>query len=124
VILFDGVCDLCHTGVEWIRRADRDGRFEFLPYQSAEVTRRFPALDPRAIARAIHVVRPDGAVLVGADAAPWVFAQLPRWRGLARVLALPGVRALARPTYAWIAARRRLFVRDARCALTRAGEEA
>jgi hypothetical protein len=43
VILFDGVCALCNTGVEWIRARDRDGRFEFVPYQSVED--RYPELD-------------------------------------------------------------------------------
>jgi predicted DCC family thiol-disulfide oxidoreductase YuxK len=115
VILFDGLCDLCHTGVAWLRARDRMGRFEFLPYQSEEARRRFPALDPATVARAIHVVTPDGRLLVGADSAPWLFSQLPRWRWLAWILALPGVRHLARPTYAWIAARRRLWNRDGTC---------
>ena len=109
VILFDGVCDLCNTGVAWIRERDRDGRFEFLPYQSEEARRRFPALDPGRLAREMHVVAPDGGVRAGVDAAPGVFAGLPGWSWLARVLAWPGVRALARPVYRWIANRRRLF---------------
>lgn len=109
VILFDGVCVLCNTGADWIRARDRDGRFEFLPYQSEEARRRFPALDPRRLAEAMHVVAPDGEVRVGVDAAPWIFGALPGWSWLARGLALPGVRALARPVYRGLARRRRLF---------------
>ncbi|MEP7028034.1 MAG: DUF393 domain-containing protein [Candidatus Eisenbacteria bacterium] len=109
VILFDGVCDLCNTGVAWIRRRDRDGRLEFVAYQSDEARRRFPALDPERLAREMHVVAPDGEVRAGVAAAPWVFAVLPGWRWLARALSWPILRGLARPVYAWIAARRRLF---------------
>lgn len=106
VILFDGVCDLCNTGVAWIRARDRDGRFELLPYQSEETARRFPALDPARLAEAIHAVAPGGEVRSGADALPWILAGLPGWSWLARVLAWPGVRRLARPVYRWVARRR------------------
>lgn len=110
VILFDGVCDLCNTGAAWIRARDRAGRFEFLPYQSDEARRRYPLLDPDRLAREMHVVAPGGEVRAGVDAAPWVFAALPGWRWLARLLAWPVARSVARPVYAW-AARRRRFLR-------------
>jgi predicted DCC family thiol-disulfide oxidoreductase YuxK len=117
VILFDGVCDLCNTGAAWIRARDRDGRFEFLPYQSEEARRRYPALDPILLAETMHVVAPDGEVRAGVDAAPWVFGGLPGWSWLARVLGWPGVRALARPVYREIARRRRLFNAPGSCPL-------
>ncbi|MGH7724771.1 MAG: thiol-disulfide oxidoreductase DCC family protein [Candidatus Eiseniibacteriota bacterium] len=112
-MLYDGVCDLCHRGVAWVRARDRAQRFEFLPYQSPGVSARFPGLDPRALARELHVVSPAGEVRSGVDAAPWIFAQLPRWSVLARVLAWPVARGIARPIYGWIAARRRLLHRGA-----------
>ena len=107
VILFDGVCDLCNSGVAWIRARDRGGAFEYVPLQSPEVPRRWPALDPAALARSMHVVAPDGRVRAGVDAAPWIFSRLPGWEWLGAVLALPIVRAVARPVYSFIAARRR-----------------
>lgn len=108
VVLFDGVCDLCDTGMAWLRRRDVGGRFEFLPYQAPEVAARFPALDPAHLAEALHVITPDGRVHVGADAAAPLFARLPGWGLAACVLALPGVRVIAHPLYAWIAARRHI----------------
>ena len=110
VILFDGVCDLCDTGMAWLRRRDRAGRLEFLPYQTPEVAARYAGLDPARLAEAVHVITPDGRVHVGADAAAPIFAALPGWGALARILALPGVRLAARPVYAWIAARRHIFL--------------
>ena len=107
VILFDGVCDLCNSGVAWIRARDRGGAFEFLPLQSPEVPRRWPALDPAALAGSMHVVAPDGRVRAGIDAAPWIFARLPGWRWLAALLAVPLVRGVAKPVYSFVAARRR-----------------
>ena len=108
VILFDGVCELCNTGADWIRVRDRAGRFEFLPYQSEEARRRFPALEPARLAEAMHVVAPDGEVRAGVDAASWVFAALPGWAWLARMLARPSVRRVLRPIYARVARSRRL----------------
>jgi predicted DCC family thiol-disulfide oxidoreductase YuxK len=92
----------------WLRRRDRAGRLEFLPYQEAEVAIRYPALDPGRLAEALHVITPDGRVHVGVDAVAAIFARLPGWSLLAHVLALPGMRALARPVYTWIAERRRI----------------
>ncbi len=108
VVLFDGVCDLCDTGMAWLRRRDTLGRLEFVPYQAPEVAVRFPDLDPARLAQALHVITPDGRVHVGVDAAGPLFARLPGWGGIARLLALPGVRAVARPLYGWIAARRHI----------------
>jgi predicted DCC family thiol-disulfide oxidoreductase YuxK len=108
VILFDGVCDVCHRGVAWVRARDTGGAFAFVPFQDPAVARRRPDLDPAALARAVHVVVPDGRVVTGADALPVVLARLPG-RGpriAARLLALPGALAVARPLYRVAAALR------------------
>ena len=116
VVLYDGECGLCDAGMRWLRARDRWGRFEFLPYQAPERRHRFPALEDRALAEAMHVVAPDGVVRAGADAAPWIFANLPGWSLLARVLSLPGIRSLARPVYRFVAQRRKLFHSNSACA--------
>jgi predicted DCC family thiol-disulfide oxidoreductase YuxK len=122
VILFDGVCDVCHRGVAWVRARDRDGAFAFVPFQDPGVARRRPDLDPAALARAVHVIGPDGRVWTGADALPVVLARLPGrgLRLLARLLALPGARAVARPLYRLAAA---LRPRRTSSCLTKHGRE-
>jgi len=42
VVLFDGVCPLCHVAVRWIVRHDPGGRFRYAPLDS-EVGRAFLA---------------------------------------------------------------------------------
>ena len=121
VILFDGVCDVCNSGVSWIQMRDRAGAFAFIPFQSPEVARRWPGLDPAALARAMHVVAPDGSVRAGADALPVILARLPG-RGprlAARLLALPGALVIARPLYGLLA---RLRPRRATACLTNHGQ--
>jgi predicted DCC family thiol-disulfide oxidoreductase YuxK len=34
VVLFDGVCNLCHGAVRFVTRHDRAGHFDFMPLQS------------------------------------------------------------------------------------------
>jgi len=106
-ILFDGECALCDAGAQWVRRRDRLRRFEFLPYQSPDAARRFPGLDPRALAAEMHVVTSDGRVLRGVDAAARVFRGLPGWAWLGRLLGSRALGWAARPAYAWVAQRRR-----------------
>ncbi len=107
VILFDGVCDLCNSGVAWIRARDRAAAFDFLPLADPEVARRWPALARADLERALHLVEPDGTVRVGAGALPSILARLPGWGTWARILALPPVLAVARPVYALVARNRR-----------------
>jgi predicted DCC family thiol-disulfide oxidoreductase YuxK len=107
IIIFDGECGLCRHSVEWIRARDTGDVFEYLPYQSEELETRFPGISRSACARALHLVREDGSVLVGADALPAILARLPRWRRLAPVLAWPPLRPLSRWLYRHIARVRR-----------------
>lgn len=122
VILFDEVCDVCNSGVAWVRARDTAGAFAFLPFQSSEVARRWPGLDPRALERALHVVAPDGSIRAGADALPVILSRLPgagaRWA--TRILGWPGVLVVARPVYAMVA---RLRPRRSISCLTNHGHE-
>lgn len=107
VILFDGVCDLCNTGAAWVRARDRDGRFEFVPYQAPAVAARFPGLDPAQLAAEMHVVTAEGQVLRGVDAGARVLRALPGWGWAGRALGSPWLGWAARPVYRWVARRRR-----------------
>ncbi len=66
-----------------------------------------------ALAAAMHLLLPppDGRVLAGADAAPEILRLLPRWRWLAGLFRVPGVRPVAWRVYRWIARQRRCLVR-------------
>ena len=35
LMLFDGLCGLCNTAVQWVTRRDHADRFRFVPQQSA-----------------------------------------------------------------------------------------
>ena len=92
IIVFDGVCNLCSTGVQFIVRRDRDAYFRFASIQSdiGQAIYRANGLDPEN-PQSILVVSESGA-LIRSDAAIeiarhlngfWrvlvVFKFLPRW---------------------------------------------
>ena len=80
VLLFDGVCNLCHGVVRFVLDHDRDARFRFAPLQSdvgRALLERFH-LDPSAIDSVVVIdaagahARSDAALhTVRALGAPW-----------------------------------------------------
>lgn len=109
-LIYDGECGMCQEAVALVRRGDREHRIALVPFQDEAGVAAFGIPLP-ALAAAMHLVLPDGRVLAGADAAPEILRLLPAWRWLAWPFRLPGVLAVARRVYAWIARRRRCLVR-------------
>ena len=110
-LIYDGDCGICRTFVARLRTWDREQRIALVPFQAEAAVARFGIGLP-ALAAAMHLVLPDGAVSAGADAVPELLRLLPgakRWLRL--VFAVPGVRPLARRVYRWVAERRRCLVR-------------
>jgi predicted DCC family thiol-disulfide oxidoreductase YuxK len=119
VLLFDGVCNLCHGAVRFVLDHDREARFRFAPLQS-DVARALLArfeLDPNAL---------DSMVLIdaaGAHARSDAALRTARWLGAPwswlRVLAVIP-RPLRDAVYDFIARHRyRWFGRKDACPLPR-----
>jgi len=109
-LVYDGECGLCRQCVDLVRRWDREHRLATVPFQDQARVAGFEIPLP-ALAAAMHLVLPDGAVFAGADAAPQILRLLPGKRWLAPVFRIPGALPVARWLYARIAARRRCLVR-------------
>jgi predicted DCC family thiol-disulfide oxidoreductase YuxK len=108
VLIFDAACPLCRGAVTWISRRVVRGAIEFLPCQAAERRARFPSIAEAACLEAMHLVLPDERTLAGADALPEILGRLrlKRWRTLAGLVRLPGVRLAAPLIYRRIAGHR------------------
>ncbi len=107
VLIYDAECSMCRASAMWImRRALSQGTLEILPCRSAPRRARFSAISEEACLTAMHLVVPDGRVLVGGDAVPEILRRVRGWGWVAALFSLPGAKPVARRVYAWIARHR------------------
>lgn len=106
VLIYDGECPVCIRAVDWIRARSDPGAFEFLSCHADELAKRFPRIEKSACLRAMHLVLPDGSVLIGERAVPEILRRLRRYRRCASLFRLPGAELLSRAFYRWIANKR------------------
>jgi predicted DCC family thiol-disulfide oxidoreductase YuxK len=118
-ILFDGVCNLCNSFVQFVIRHDKRGYFHFAALQSAAAAtllsqygQPMPTPEPDSV-----LLVENGRVYMHSEAALRIAAQLGgRWRVLALVRVLP--RSLRDAVYRWVARNRyRWFGRQESCML-------
>ncbi|MDP9291497.1 MAG: lipase maturation factor family protein [Verrucomicrobiota bacterium] len=106
LLIFDGDCNFCIRWIERWREATRD-RVDYEPFQ--QVGENYPEIPRSRFEKAVQLIEPDGFVLSGADAVFQTLSYSPR-RHIARVAqAIPGVVAIARALYGFIAKHRSLF---------------
>ncbi len=107
-LIYDAECAFCQRWVARLKRLDRRSETRLLPLQDEQAV----GLSGRTrdqLEAAIHLIRPDGSVFDGADAAHELLSLI-WWGWLPRtVLRVPGAMPLARRLYRWVAARRRGF---------------
>ncbi len=109
VLIYDGECPVCVKTAKWIdARSDPDA-FEFLSCHSVELAMQFPRIEKSACLQAMHLVLPDGEVLIGERAAPEIILRLRAYRWAAALFRLPGAGILSRAFYRWFAKHRHHF---------------
>ena len=104
-LIYDGTCGFCRRWVERLRRWDRRGALEMVPFQAPDLEARFPGVSRRECADRIHLVDEQGAVHRGASAAREALRRLPVGWLWALPFHLPGVLAVADRAYVWVAHR-------------------
>jgi predicted DCC family thiol-disulfide oxidoreductase YuxK len=99
VLLYDGNCGFCRIWVDYGRAVTGD-RVEYAPSQEAGA--RYPQIPEEAFDKAVQLVRPDGSVVSGAQAAFEVLGpdsmgmhRLYEWSGLFRTITEAGYRFIA-----------------------------
>ncbi|HKA35428.1 MAG TPA: MBL fold metallo-hydrolase, partial [Thermoanaerobaculia bacterium] len=105
-VLYDGQCEICQASVAWLHTLDRRGRVDCRPIVPAELPRLEPKLRLEECLRELHVLDPEGRILVGWDAVA-ALARLfpPTW--IAGALGrIPPFRWLGRAAYRFVAANR------------------
>lgn len=67
-VLYDGQCEICQACVSWLRTLDHQNETACLPITAAVLSRVDSRLRLDACLRELHVVTPEGEILVGWDA--------------------------------------------------------
>jgi predicted DCC family thiol-disulfide oxidoreductase YuxK len=106
-VLYNGSCPICSREIA-VYRTEAEAAAPHVAFRDVTAPDAAPALTaagltPDDAARRFHVVQ-DGRVLSGLDAFVALWSALPRWRWLARLAVLPGVRTLAAALYDRVAA--------------------
>jgi predicted DCC family thiol-disulfide oxidoreductase YuxK len=105
-IIFDKNCPICSSVVKWIGENESMNSFEMVPCQSESMTSRFSVIAQDECMNAMHLVLPDGRVMVGDQALPEIMMRLRRYHFVATLLKLPGASILSRIAYRWFAGHR------------------
>lgn len=107
-VIFDGRCRVCSRTIRMLKDLDRHDRLHMIPCQSAEGVDRY-GVTPAQCEKQVFVVRGDGQVVEGGQAAMLILATALEQPWLARVGGLPIVRQVVNAGYALISrVRRRL----------------
>lgn len=112
VVVYDEDCPFCRKQMAWVRSRDKQEQFEFVASQAPGLADRFPLLEGQDLDTGLRLLQPDGSVLSSADAVHGIARGLPRWRWIAWLYRVPGLHAVARKLYAWIAAHRHALARS------------
>jgi len=105
-LIYDGKCPVCSGTVKWIREHEISGSFEMVACQSEKRGALHPDVNRSDCMTAMHLVLPDGTVLVGEQALPRIVSRLRGYRFAAPLFRLPGAAVLSRIAYRWFADRR------------------
>jgi predicted DCC family thiol-disulfide oxidoreductase YuxK len=106
VVLYDGLCKFCRAGANQLIALARPGAVELVNFQEPGALERFPGISFDACMRQMYLVRPDGRVYGGFEAAVQAVATRPVLGLLAYAYYLPGLRLACDLLYAHIAANR------------------
>jgi predicted DCC family thiol-disulfide oxidoreductase YuxK len=101
-VFFDGQCPMCRASREWAERRDAGGRLAWIDASDPAAADRLP-VSAAELARAVLVRGRDGSIASGYRAWLAVLAELPGWRGAARLLGLPPLAWLGPPVYRLVA---------------------
>ena len=108
-IYYDGACPACRASADAIRGRDTRARLLLVDIAADGFSAEAEGVSPARVEQELHAKLADGRVLAGVDALFVVADALPSLAALRWLGWIPGVRAIGRPLYRWVAARRYLL---------------
>ena len=98
-VFYDGKCGLCNKEITYYRRIAKDGVFNGLDIATDPTPLKAHNFSQSEALRRLHVRDAKGQWHIGADAFIIIWRQLSYWKMLAGVVALPGIRQMAKWGY-------------------------
>ena len=92
IVFFDGACPLCRREIAHYRRIDRVQRLHWVDAATEAKILAAHGLDPERAMAELHVLDGNGRWQRGVDAFLVIWSHLPRYRWLARLIAIFGLR--------------------------------
>ena len=109
LLLFDGHCPFCTRQAQNLLALVPEGSIEIKSFQEPGLLDQFPGITHEACMQAMHLIRADGRVFRGFEAAVQALAVRPVLGRVAALYYVPGLRQLCDAVYSLIAARRYRF---------------
>ena len=89
-VFFDGKCGLCSREIRHYQKIAPPGHFCWSDIASDPTPLEAIGISQAAALERLHVQSADGELHIGVDAFLVIWAALPRWRLLGKVVSLPG----------------------------------
>jgi predicted DCC family thiol-disulfide oxidoreductase YuxK len=116
-VVYDGQCRVCGRLVRVLKKWDRHGEIEMMPFQDTRVLERFPWIPAAAYAEAMQLIGPGGQTWQGGYAIEKLLEILPLGGLLGWAFHLPYFGELFNRFYRWFARNRYRFGCGEHCAL-------
>ncbi|HVN09360.1 MAG TPA: DCC1-like thiol-disulfide oxidoreductase family protein, partial [Patescibacteria group bacterium] len=105
-VLYDDQCEICQAGASWLRLLDGRGLTECVAISAEALSAIDARLELEACLRELHVVDPEGNILVGWDAVARLARLFPATWPVGALGSVWPFRAAARAAYRFVARNR------------------
>lgn len=99
VVYYDGACPVCSREIAFYQRRPGADALVWVDVTQADMAAIGPGLSRQAALARMHVRRADGTLVSGAAAFAAIWREIPGFRWLGRLLAVPPFAALAERAY-------------------------
>lgn len=91
-VFFDGSCPLCRFEINQYQKISPAEKIKWVDISLPDFIPP-PGTDKDVLMKRLHVIKPDGGLISGAEAFVHIWQQLPQWSRLAAIAKVPGALA-------------------------------
>ena len=99
VIIYDGECNFCLSGIRRIQNKDQAGQFTYTPKQTPDLYVLYPQLEDIESKEGMRFIDSNGKVYRGADTIYQIYRRLGRYRYFTWLYLVPVIRTLLKGAY-------------------------